>query len=215
MYRFVLPSAEVHAELAAAATAAAASTSTPAPPIYDDTDGVFVTFLAAGDAGNRNIVTYPCRNGALMNFACAVPDGAIRTRGGGYSWSARGDPGEMAGLFADFAAPGLAAVLRRVPACDLFQLHDQPPLASYIAGRVVLVGDAAHPMVPYKAQGANQALLDAAALRRALADDRVAVPDALRAWDAERRPCATALQRASRVSQEKLSSREGSDNICG
>ena len=115
MYRFVLPSAEVHATLAAAA--ASATTPPPAPALYDATDGVFVSLLAAGDAGNRNIVTYPCRGGALINFACAAPDGAIRRRGDGdgYSWSARGDPAEMAALFADFTVPGLAGLLRRVP----------------------------------------------------------------------------------------------------
>ena len=76
-------------------------------------------------------------------------------------------------------------------------LYVRPPLAAYATGRVALAGDAAHPMVPFLAQGAAQAIEDAGALAHCLAG----APDvaaALAAYSAQRAP------RAGRVQQEAL-----------
>ncbi|MFG1924609.1 FAD-dependent monooxygenase [Cryptosporangium sp. NPDC048952] len=79
-----------------------------------------------------------------------------------------------------------------------FELFDRAPLASRVAGRVALVGDAAHPMLPYLAQGASQAILDVAALAVALAESS-SVEAALLRYDAIRTPASAEVADAVRI----------------
>lgn len=66
------------------------------PAMYDFSQGTFATIIAAGDQGNRNVVTYPCREHELMNMAFAVPDGSVRDPDQlQYSWNAAGNKEEM------------------------------------------------------------------------------------------------------------------------
>lgn len=76
-------------------------------------------------------------------------------------------------------------------------IHDRDPVPRWVDGRVALLGDAAHPMVPALGQGANMALEDAAVLAAALASDAT-VPDALAAYARERVDRAGAVVLASR-----------------
>lgn len=91
-------------------------------------------------------------------------------------------------------------------------MHDQEPLPTYIKGRTVLIGDAAHAMVPYQGQGANQAFEDAEGLNVLFADvtERDQIPGRLRIWDSIRRPRASEIQGSSRSSQAKIASKEAS-----
>jgi 2-polyprenyl-6-methoxyphenol hydroxylase-like FAD-dependent oxidoreductase len=68
-----------------------------------------------------------------------------------------------------------------------YPLCDRDPLPRWSFGRATLLGDAAHPMYPVGSNGASQAVLDAVALARHLSRG-APVPDALAAYDAERRP---------------------------
>jgi salicylate hydroxylase len=73
-------------------------------------------------------------------------------------------------------------------------LFDCPPLASWGKGPVTLLGDAAHPMLPYLAQGAAMAIEDAAVLSACL-DRNPDVPAALRTYEASRLPRTARVQR--------------------
>ncbi|MEM6905876.1 MAG: FAD-dependent monooxygenase, partial [Pseudomonadota bacterium] len=91
--------------------------------------------------------------------------------------------------------PRVEALLTAVDACYLWGLYDRPAQPRWAEGRLALIGDAAHPMLPFMAQGAAMALEDAVALARHL--DRAEIAPALTAWEAERWPRVTrVLQRA-------------------
>ncbi len=135
----------------------------------------------------RHLVTYYVRAGALVNFV-AVEERAAWTE---ESWSAPGDIAEVRAAFADWH-PAASGVLAAAGSCLLWGLFDHPPLPAWSQGRVGLLGDACHPMLPFMAQGAVQAFEDGATLARLLpgAED---IEAALRAYHAAR------FARASRV----------------
>ncbi|MGR3540376.1 MAG: FAD-dependent monooxygenase [Hasllibacter sp.] len=130
----------------------------------------------------RHVVTYPLRGGALWNVVAV----AERVEWAAPDWDRPGDPDELRAVFAD-AAPGLSALLGRVGDCRLWGLHALPELPPFTAEGVALIGDAAHPTLPFLAQGANLALEDAFTLAVA-ADAPVSLDRALRRWEAARRP---------------------------
>ena len=66
--------------------------------------------------------------------------------------------------------PVLAAFMAEIDDPFLWAIHDRDPLPFWTRGRLALLGDAAHPMLPYLAQGACQAIEDAAVLARCLRD---------------------------------------------
>jgi 2-polyprenyl-6-methoxyphenol hydroxylase-like FAD-dependent oxidoreductase len=90
----------------------------------------------------------------------------------------------------DFVDP--LALIRASGTFYEYPLCDREPLPRWSFGRATLLGDAAHPMYPVGSNGASQAVLDARALARHLTSD-VAVPDALAAYEAERRPATTEI----------------------
>ncbi len=88
-------------------------------------------------------------------------------------------------------------MIRRAATIYQYPMVDRDPLPSWIQGRVVLLGDAAHPMYPVGSNGASQAILDARVLARELAL-KPAIEEALIAYDAERRPATAAVVAANR-----------------
>jgi 2-polyprenyl-6-methoxyphenol hydroxylase-like FAD-dependent oxidoreductase len=90
----------------------------------------------------------------------------------------------------DFVDP--LALIRASGTFYEYPLCDREPLPRWSFGRATLLGDAAHPMYPVGSNGASQAVLDAVALARHLASG-VPVPEALAAYDAERRPMTTEI----------------------
>jgi salicylate hydroxylase len=91
-------------------------------------------------------------------------------------------------------------LLECIPSPTLWALHELDELPGYVHGRVGLIGDAAHAMLPHQGAGAGQGLEDAWLLARLLADPQVldSQPQAvLAAYDAIRRPRACRVQRTS------------------
>ncbi|MFD7703719.1 NAD(P)H-dependent oxidoreductase [Streptomyces caelestis] len=116
-------------------------------------------------------------------------------------WPAKGPAGARLALLnalEGWYAP-VVDLVRAADAADVVvtDIHDRDPAARWVDGRVVLLGDAAHPMVPALAQGANLALEDAAVLAEALASP-AEVPDALALYARERMARAAAVVLASR-----------------
>jgi salicylate hydroxylase len=135
------------------------------------------------------VVVYPVGRGPnWLTMVCVVPEPDWREE----SWTAPGTATDLCGHFLDWS-PSLRALLERVTEpVYRWALYDREPLAVWSTGTTTLLGDAAHPMLPYLAQGAAQSIEDAAALAASMADD---VPAALRAYEARRREHTARIQR--------------------
>ena len=107
----------------------------------------------------KHFIVYPVRSGRLLNYVGFVPTKNETIE----SWSAAGDVDELAASFDgwDFQ---IVRLLETVETCYWWGLYDRRPLASWTSGRLVLLGDAAHAMLPHLGQGANQAIEDGVAL---------------------------------------------------
>ena len=92
------------------------------------------------------------------------------------SWSAKGDMAVVQDAFQNFHEE-VRAVLAGCPSVHRWAILDRPPLDRWHNGRMVLLGDAAHPMTPYMAQGAATAMEDAVVLARALSEGGVMALD--------------------------------------
>jgi salicylate hydroxylase len=149
-------------------------------------------WLGAG----KLLLVYPVRAGALLNYVGVVPaDEEMRE-----SWSAPGDPAQLAAMFADGWDPLVGRLLAQVQSTFRWGLYDRDPLPHWSRGRLTLLGDAAHPMLPYERQGANQAIEDGMALATLLEGTSAAeVADVLARYEAVRQERAAALQQGSRV----------------
>jgi salicylate hydroxylase len=115
-----------------------------------------------------HVVTYPVRRGEILNVVAIVQGAAS---GPPQDW---GQPAMAANLHIAMGrqCAQLQDLMRSMPGWRLWALHDRAPIASadeMVRGRIVLLGDAAHPMRPYFAQGAGMAIEDAAELGRSLA----------------------------------------------
>jgi salicylate hydroxylase len=164
----------------------------PAAQVPEWPAGSFRIWLGAG----KLLLVYPVRAGELLNFVGAVPaDEQMRE-----SWSAPGDPAQLAAAFADGWEPLVGRILAQVKTTFRWGLYDRDPLPHWSWGRLTLLGDAAHPMLPYEGQGANQAIEDGMALATLLQVASAAeVADALVRYEVLRHERAAALQQGSRV----------------
>ena len=115
-------------------------------------------------------------------------------------WNVDGRLEDFFPVFADWRFDWLdvAAMIRNAEVLLEYPMVDRDPLPSWSRGRITLVGDAAHPMVPRGGNGAGQAILDAVALTRCLRESADAVA-ALAAYEAERRAAANAVVLKSRT----------------
>jgi salicylate hydroxylase len=146
----------------------------------------------------RHLVTYPLRGGALRNIV-AVEE---RARWVEESWSLRDDTLDLRYAFADFS-DRVRAWIAAVDQPWLWGLFRHKVAARWFwraegsgQGGAALIGDAAHPMLPFLAQGANMALEDAWVLGAALAGARD-IAEGLAAYQAARRPRAARVVAAS------------------
>jgi salicylate hydroxylase len=129
-----------------------------------------------------HVVHYPLRAGKVMNFVGALERSDWQVE----SWSARGTTQELAADFAGWHAD-VHALIRNIPAPYKWALMTRPPMARWSAGRVTLLGDACHSMVPFLAQGAVMAIEDGFILARALTEGAGDVASRLSRYENARR----------------------------
>jgi salicylate hydroxylase len=145
---------------------------------------------------HKHLVQYPIRRGELYNQV-AVFRSRRRSPSAGLAdtW---GTPAELDRRFARACAPvrtGVALINRD----RRWVMWDREPLNNWTTGRITLLGDAAHPMVQYLAQGACQAIEDADCLARQLTACDGDIVKAFSAYQAQRIPRTAQIQRAART----------------
>jgi salicylate hydroxylase len=142
----------------------------------------------------KHFIAYPVRGGRLLNYVGFVPTENETIE----SWFATGDVEELSASF-DGWDPRIVRLLETVGSCYWWGLYDRRPLASWISGRLVLLGDAAHAMLPHLGQGANQAIEDGIALAVFLEGrDPDEVPDILPRYEIFRRARTDGIQAEAR-----------------
>jgi salicylate hydroxylase len=138
-----------------------------------------------------HVVHYPVRGGTEIAVVVIA-----REPWRGREWDAQADAAELQGRIGHFHA-SLTDVLARAQRWRRWALHGLAPLPTWVQARVALMGDAAHPMLPYLAQGGALALEDAIVLARCLTGCPRDVPAALSRYQRLRHARATRVQRAS------------------
>ena len=147
----------------------------------------------------RHGVAYWISGGERLAVNCAVQNAEFSHE----SWTLGAPADEALEAFAGWHEP----LLERIRACGEMlrtAVFVRRPLAQWSYGRVTLLGDAAHAMEPFQAQGAAQAVEDAFALAECLADGADDVPAALRRYESIRLGRAGELQSSSRTAAESF-----------
>ena len=143
---------------------------------------------------SKHFLVFPVRHGTMVNYVGFVPADAEMKE----SWSAPGDPDTLRREF-DGWDQRIGGVLKQVDKTFRWALYDREPLPTWTQGRLTLLGDAAHPMLPHLGQGANQSIEDGMALATILAQvEPVAIPAALLAYEKLRRERVAAVQLGAR-----------------
>jgi 2-polyprenyl-6-methoxyphenol hydroxylase-like FAD-dependent oxidoreductase len=141
------------------------------------------------------VIYYTTADCSQLYFVTSVPESTDwMTK---ESWSAKGDVNELRAAYEGFH-PEVKMVLDACPDCHKWAILEREPLPHWSDGRVVLLGDACHPMTPYMAQGAATSIEDAAILARCVEfvgyDD---LEGAFRLYEAHRKPRTSRIQAIS------------------
>lgn len=142
----------------------------------------------------HHLVHYPISAGRLVNLVAFAPAGEWRTE----SWTV---DGEIADLVAEYNGwdARVEQLIRSASDTKRWAMYDRDPLERWTKGRIALLGDAAHAMLPFFAQGAAQAIEDAFALAECLRGAVAAsAPEALHRYEKIRLPRASKIQLMSR-----------------
>ncbi|KAI9925829.1 hypothetical protein MW887_005635 [Aspergillus wentii] len=110
------------------------------------------------------LIMGPGRQGDVFGIVALVPDDKLNEDPHAkQSWVSEGNLEKMLDTFSDFPS-WVTSIFKHSPDLGLWQLRDLDPLKSWYRGRAILIGDAAHAMLPTQGQGASQAIEDSEAL---------------------------------------------------
>ena len=127
-----------------------------------------------------HLVHYPLRRGELFNLVAVFHSNRYDE-----GWNTFGDTAELTERFAK-ACPQVRELLGKIETWKMWVLCDREPVKNWTDRRVTLLGDAAHPMLQYLAQGAGQAIEDAVVLREALRFTHGDIPQAFQKYQQAR-----------------------------
>lgn len=147
---------------------------------------------------NGHIVTYYVHGGRGVNIVACLESSAWQEE----SWNIRSSSQELAEAYAGWH-PKLQQLFAQAEDVYKWGLFDRDPMSRWTEGRVTLLGDAAHPMLPYLSQGAAMAMEDALVLARMLERHSDSIDAALADYEAIRIPRTARVQSASREQGKK------------
>jgi salicylate hydroxylase len=150
-----------------------------------DLDATMEVWMGPG----RHFVHYFVQNKQFLNFGCFIEQDSWRSE----SWTDRGDVADALLAYRGWHAQ-VRAIIEAADETFIWALFDRPPLPRWSLGRVTLLGDACHPMLPFMAQGAAQAIEDAASLAAIFAIGGKDIPQTLRLYEAARLPRTAHIQ---------------------
>ena len=148
----------------------------------------------------RHFVHYFVSGGRQVNFVAVIERDSWTQE----SWTDRGEKADVLAAYGGWHRQ-VRAIIDAVDETFIWALFDRAPLARWSVGRVTLLGDACHAMLPFMAQGAAQAIEDGATLAACLRQAGAGgVAEALGRYEALRRPRATRLQELSRLNKTRF-----------
>ncbi|SMY28061.1 unnamed protein product [Zymoseptoria tritici ST99CH_1A5] len=152
-----------------------------------------------------HIMAYPVKNNTVYNIVLLHPQKEDLDSHEAASWTRKGDKQEMLDFYRDWC-PEVQNLLSYVPDGDVMEwtLNSHNPLPSWVENRVVLIGDASHPMLPYVAQGAAQAIEDGGVLQCVLTKSSADIPLALAVFQSVRKARAEAVQGSAAATRKAL-----------
>ena len=143
---------------------------------------------------NVHLVHYPVRGGRAINIVMIVHD--LNERNG---WTSAGQPADLIETLPDIRwAPEARTIFEAPKRWQTWSLFDRPVQQLEMSGPVTLLGDAAHPMVPFLAQGAAMAMEDAVVLADQLVQHQDDIPHAMRTYESLRQARTARVQTAAR-----------------
>ncbi|HUZ66460.1 MAG TPA: 3-hydroxybenzoate 6-monooxygenase [Beijerinckiaceae bacterium] len=128
----------------------------------------------------RHLVHYPLRRGELYNLVVVFHSQRYEE-----GWDAYGDPDELNERFAN-AVPQCKRLLEKIESWRMWVLCDREPMKNWSSNRITLIGDAAHPMLQYLAQGAVMSMEDAWVLANCVEEAKGDYPQAFLAYQQAR-----------------------------
>ncbi|CAG8238868.1 unnamed protein product [Penicillium salamii] len=162
-----------------------------------------------GGFGINKIVMSPCSNGEVVSCYCFYPASHNNVRDDG--WSISASPQQLVETFTDLD-PRMKTLMLNAEDIKMWRLYKHQPYPYWVKGKVCLLGDAAHPMMPDQSQGSCMAFEDAGALGLVLhknfREDYSAV-EGLALYERLRKERATRVQEASFKARENLNERIG------
>jgi len=154
---------------------------------------------------NGHIMAYPIKNNTVYNMVLLHPDRI--SQGTEESWTSKGDKKEMMEFYKDWNQT-IKDLISYVPEGEVMEwtLNSHLPLPTWIENQCVLLGDACHPMLPYVAQGAAQAIEDAAVLTCVLSliESKSQLPTALKIYEGMRKERAERIQNSAAANRTSL-----------
>lgn len=170
-------------------------------PITPDTPATDLEDVVVYLGPDCHLVQYPLRKGELLNTVAVFKSPSFESGEEQY-----GGVDELEAAYKD-CIPAVQAALANLGTGIRWPMYDRDPIENWVAGRMVLMGDAAHPMLQYLAQGACQALEDAAVLQDASAGtvfteggiNPAGWDEAIRAFNSARAERTARVQRTARV----------------
>lgn len=149
-------------------------------PVADVPKHLYSPDVVLWGGEKTHLVHYPLRRGELFNLVAVFHSNQFDE-----GWNTFGDPEELTERFAK-ATPQVKELLAKIDTWKMWVLCDREPVNNWSDGRVTLLGDAAHPMLQYLAQGACMAIEDAVVLGAALKQSSGNFADAFQSYQQAR-----------------------------